>query len=461
MSQNKRRRSLRDSATRVRSFVAVCSVAACAALYLAIRESHHFSWWSTIGFGLLAFSAAQFPFSLTEGGLYDVSFVITIAALIASGPGEAAVATVFATLSIRETFHRPAIRNVFNASQLMLTAALGGLVYVWMGGHVGARLIGEPEQLLRHAFVPLLAATITNFFVNTSLVSEAIAISEKRNFVSVWRRGYSDLIGNYTAFALLGLLIGVLKIVVGWGSILFVLMPLLVARRAFQAAFTMQGAYDETVKGLVAAIEAKDPYTRGHAQRVSQLAEMSARAYGLSEERCRAIRYSALMHDIGKLGVWNKVLKKPGKLTPEEFEHMKDHPVLGVEIVSEIDLLQEAIDGVRHHHERMDGHGYPDGLVGEDIPLFARLIMVCDAFDSMTSTRVYRVAKTIEEAFAELRRCAGTQFDKASLDALEKAVARNGWQPVGREEPEHEPMELKGPTEMDKEPGDGSQAATV
>src|SRR5205814_169843 len=253
-----------------------------------------------------------------------------------------------------------------------------------------------------------------------------------------------------------------LKILLSWNSILFVLMPLLVARQAFQAAVTMQGAYGETVKGLVAAIEAKDPYTRGHAQRVSQLSEMSARAYGLSEDRCRSIRYSALMHDGGKFGVWNKLLKKPGKLTPEEFEHMKDHPVLGVEIVSEIYLLQEAIDGVRHHHERMDGHGYPGGLVGDQIPLFARLIMVCDAFDSMTSTRVYRVAKTVEEAFVELRRCAGTQFDEASLNAVEKAVSRNGWEPVGREELDGEPIELKQPpTEMEKGPTDGTQVASI
>jgi HD-GYP domain-containing protein (c-di-GMP phosphodiesterase class II) len=204
-------------------------------------------------------------------------------------------------------------------------------------------------------------------------------------------------------------------------------MPLLVARHAFQAAFTMQGAYDDTVNGLIKAIDAKDPYTKGHAHRVAELAEMTGRAYGLSEERVRALKYAAMMHDIGKLGVFSAVLQKSGKLTPDEYEHMKIHPIKGVEIVGEIDLLQEAIDGVRHHHERMDGLGYPDGLVGDQIPLFARLIMVADAFDSMTSTRTYRTAKTIEEAFAELRRCAGTQFDSRALAALELAIARNGW----------------------------------
>ena len=451
----------------VRAYVVTCAIGAFGSAFIALHQRPEISWTSVLGFGILSFAAAQFPLSLPTGSLYDISFLITIAALLANGPATSVVATVFATVAVREAFHRTPIRNLFNAAQLTLATSIGGIVYIHAGGLVGSSLISKVIEssggstLIAHVFIPLLAATLTIFVLNTVLVSGAIALSERQAFWAIWQRSYGDLLGTYAAFALLGLLIGILKILLSWNSILFVLMPLLVARRAFQAAFTMQGAYDETVKGLVAAIEAKDPYTRGHAQRVSQLAEMSARAYGLSEERCRAIRYSALMHDVGKLGVWNKVLKKPGKLTPEEFEHMKDHPILGVEIVSEIDLFQEAIDGVRHHHERMDGHGYPDGLVGDQIPLFARLIMVCDAFDSMTSTRVYRVAKTIEEAFAELRRCAGTQFDKASLDALEKAVARNGWEPVGREEPEEEPLGLKGPTEMDKGPGDGSQAATV
>ena len=449
----------------VRLYVVACTIVAAGASYVAITASQSFAWSAIGGFALLAFATAQFPIALSISALYDISFVITIAALLSSGPGTAVIATALAVPLFRGAIHRPLIRHVFNLAQLTTSAALCGVVYVQAGGWVGVRLVAHDSSsgFLPHVLLPLVAATLTIFIVNTTLVAGVIALSEGTGFVSLWRRSYGDLTGTHLAFALLGLLIAILRSTLGWGLVLFALMPLLVARHAFEAAFSMQGAYDETVKGLVAAIEAKDPYTRGHAQRVSQLSEMSARAYGLSEERCRAIRYSALMHDVGKLGVWNKVLKKPGKLTPEEFEHMKDHPVLGVEIVSEIDLLQEAIDGVRHHHERMDGQGYPDGLKGEDIPLFARLIMVCDAFDSMTSTRVYRVAKTIEEAFAELRRCAGTQFDEASLNALERAVTRHGWQPVGREEMDEQPVELQAEpapaAEMDKGPSDGSQAA--
>jgi HD-GYP domain-containing protein (c-di-GMP phosphodiesterase class II) len=226
-----------------------------------------------------------------------------------------------------------------------------------------------------------------------------------------------------------------LYLAMGPASVLFLLVPLLVARNTFQSAVEMEIAYEATVRSLIKAIEAKDPYTKGHAERVSRLSEMTARAYGLSSEECRVIRYIALMHDVGKLGVSTKILAKPGKLTDEEYEHMKQHPVRGYEIVSEIDFLRAAAEtAVRHHHERMDGRGYPDGLVGEAIPLIARIVMVCDAFDSMTSTRVYRKAKQIEDALAELNRCSGTQFDPVCIRALEKAIETEGWEAEPEEE---------------------------
>jgi HD-GYP domain-containing protein (c-di-GMP phosphodiesterase class II) len=125
-----------------------------------------------------------------------------------------------------------------------------------------------------------------------------------------------------------------------------------------------------------------------------------------------------------------RVLQKPGKLTSDEFEHMKVHPIRGSEIVADIELLRDMVDGVRHHHERMDGKGYPDGLSGENLSLAARMIMVCDAFDSMTSTRSYRRAMPLSAAFAELRRCQGTQFDEQMVNCLEAALLRYGWEPA-------------------------------
>jgi HD-GYP domain-containing protein (c-di-GMP phosphodiesterase class II) len=145
-------------------------------------------------------------------------------------------------------------------------------------------------------------------------------------------------------------------------------------------------------------------------------------------ERVEAIRYAGMLHDVGKLGVPTKVLQKTGKLTEEEYAAIQLHPMRGLDIVREIGFLDEALAGIMHHHERIDGRGYPMGLAGDEIPEFARVLAVADAFDSMTSTRSYRGARPVEEAIAELRKWAGTQFDPAFVDAFVAAIKREGWQ---------------------------------
>jgi len=206
--------------------------------------------------------------------------------------------------------------------------------------------------------------------------------------------------------------------------------PLLVARKAFANYTEERVAYDATVRALVQAVETKDYYTRGHSERVSLIAERIAREAGMREDRVEVVRYAGMLHDIGKLGVPTPVLQKQGKLNGPEFEAIKLHPARGYEMLCEIDFLHEALTGVYHHHERLDGRGYPLGLAGDEIPEFARVIMVADAFDSMTSTRSYRFAKTVDEAVAELRRCEGVQFDPRMVECLVAAVAKHGWEPT-------------------------------
>jgi putative nucleotidyltransferase with HDIG domain len=362
--------------------------------------------------------------------------VLTIAAIIVGGPAEAGIATAFGFLTLRNFHIRPIRRHVFNLGELAMAATLSGMAY--------EAIIDKPVTGAGHMFprvlLPVFGATAVQFLVTTGLVAVMVVLSYGGSLKRVWRAQFRRLLGGYVAFAVLGVVLAVLHFEIGQASVVFLLVPLLVARNAFQSAVEMEGAFEATVRSLIKAIEAKDPYTRGHAERVAKLSEMTARAYGLSGEQCRVIRYIALMHDVGKLGVSTAILAKPGKLTDEEYEHMKQHPVRGYEIVSEIDFLKEAAEtAVRHHHERMDGKGYPDGLVGDQIPVIARIVMVCDAFDSMTSTRVYRKAKGIEDAIAEIQRCAGTQFDPECLAALEKAIEREGWEaePEPREEEEH------------------------
>ncbi|MHC4064007.1 MAG: HD-GYP domain-containing protein [Planctomycetota bacterium] len=167
----------------------------------------------------------------------------------------------------------------------------------------------------------------------------------------------------------------------------------------------------DMVRSLISAIDQKDEYTSGHSTRVGQFARLLGQELGLDETALQMLEWSALLHDVGKIGIRDEVLKKPGKLTAEEFEHIKEHPVRSYHIVSEVPQLADALDGVLHHHEHWDGSGYPDGLAGEEIPLPARIIQVADVFDALTSTRSYRQAFDWTKALSILEEEAGKTVD--------------------------------------------------
>lgn len=186
----------------------------------------------------------------------------------------------------------------------------------------------------------------------------------------------------------------------------------------------LKAANLDSIKALAQALETKDVDTMGHSDRTVEYALAVAKGLGLSEVDQELFQYAAILHDIGKIGIPETILKKPGKLTPEEFEVMKQHPEFGAKIVQQIKFLGPVVPLVRADHERWDGKGYPDGLRGEKIPLGARVVAIVDAYDAMTSDRVYRKALGKESAISELRKSAGTQFDpqlvKLFLEILEK-----------------------------------------
>jgi putative nucleotidyltransferase with HDIG domain len=181
--------------------------------------------------------------------------------------------------------------------------------------------------------------------------------------------------------------------------------------------------YLSTISSLARTIEAKDPYTGGHTERVGEYALMLARELGFGEDELEAVEVGAIVHDIGKIGIPDRILLKPGRLDAEEFAEMRKHPEISSYILDGLDVPQVVVEMARHHHERFDGNGYPDGLAGEDIPLAARILTVADAFDAMTSDRPYRAALAVEEALAEVRRNAGTQFCPAVVAALDACFA--------------------------------------
>jgi putative nucleotidyltransferase with HDIG domain len=177
-----------------------------------------------------------------------------------------------------------------------------------------------------------------------------------------------------------------------------------------------------SIRMLAAAIDEKDPYTRGHSGRVAKYSIIIAQQLGLLSAELEKIRISALLHDVGKIGVDDRVLKKPGALTPEEYELMKQHPSKGANIMRPVAQLKEMLPGIELHHEHVDGHGYPHGLQGDEIPLMARIIAVADTLDAMTTNRPYQSAMDLEFAMNRIQSLANTKFDAAVVDALQRAV---------------------------------------
>jgi HD-GYP domain-containing protein (c-di-GMP phosphodiesterase class II) len=169
---------------------------------------------------------------------------------------------------------------------------------------------------------------------------------------------------------------------------------------------------------LTAAVDAKDPYTHGHSERVALLSKLTAERAGFDKAFCERVYISGLLHDVGKIGVPEAVLSKAGKLTDEEFEKIKLHPEIGARILGDVKQIQDVIPGVLHHHERYDGRGYPHKLAGEAIPLMGRIICLADCFDAMTSSRTYRKALPLEVALTEIRKNAGAQFDPKLTEAF-------------------------------------------
>lgn len=186
----------------------------------------------------------------------------------------------------------------------------------------------------------------------------------------------------------------------------------------------LRGNYFSTIQALAAAIDAKDPYTHGHSARVAEYAIAAAKELKMTMAQMELIQAAAYLHDVGKIGIPEPILTKPGKLTDEEYEIIKTHPEISARILSPVNFNGDVIPIVRGHHERYDGHGYPDHVKGPSIPFEARLLAVADSFDAMTSVRPYRPPRTVDDAKNELLRCAGSQFDRDIVEAFIKAVEK-------------------------------------
>ena len=377
-------------------------------------------------FSILSAVSETFLIPLPKVGAVSVSFAITFSAILLTDPLTAAIITSLGILfrcpyvdgkGRVNVLNTPFYKTVFNISQYIINAGIAGVIYV------------NFHEIFRFGFefynpiagtIALMAYLLFNSFFMAALMS---IILEER-LTAAWRNYLLGFI-NIILVSLLGIVLAFSYDSYDIGGILLFFIPLLLARYTFKLYLDMRKNYFETMNVLVRAIEANDPYTSGHSLRVSIYSEAIAKQLGLPQNKVDMIKSAALLHDIGKIGVDKNILNKNGKLEKEEFDSIKAHPEIGATIISDMSYLSNLSDIIKHHHERNDGKGYPDGLSHNSIPLETSILIIADSFDAMTTDRPYRHALSLEDALNEVKVNAGTQFNPDIVDdaiiALRKA----------------------------------------
>lgn len=356
-----------------------------------------------------------------------LAYPITIASVILCGP-TAGVFVGVVSILVAQFNQRPApIKAVFNISEASVTRVLSGWAYaitLWVSlalsgaAHGPLRELPDQSRTLLTSSLGLvvvavlfmiLVASITNGVLIAIVLRLAVGASLRESMGSWW---FPVVFAMDLVLALLGVAIAVAGQVGQYGLWVVVFAaPLFAARATVQHYAALLDGYPRALRALTRAIEAKDEYTKGHSERVATLATAFAEYIGLGPNQVEDVTYAALLHDLGKLATPAAVLGKPAKLTDSEYDEMKLHPERAVPIVERIPGTERYLGVIRHHHERIDGRGYPDGLEGDEIPFESKLLAVCDSYDAMTSSRPYRAGMSKEAALAEIERVAGTQLD--------------------------------------------------
>jgi HD-GYP domain-containing protein (c-di-GMP phosphodiesterase class II) len=311
---------------------------------------------------------------------------------------------------------KPFVKILFNTSKEILVLAITATVWHALGGR-------SSITTFTVAPIAVVGTAIAYTAVNSITVSVAVALSEGMPFGQVWSRIYGGTV-LYDIFA--SPIPALLAYLYTWrqlGGVALVALPLFVVRHIYIMNRRLEQGNRDLLGLMVKNIEARDPYTSGHSQRVAEYARLLAKEAGVSFRQIEQVVTAALLHDIGKtFSEFATLLQKDGALTPEERSLLQSHPVRSAELVHMISSLRGPVEkAVRHHHENYDGSGYPDGLTGEDIPLGARIIMVADTLDAMTTDRPYRKALSFERVVEEVKKYSGKQFDPRLADIVIKA----------------------------------------
>lgn len=395
---------------------------------------------------LLAVLAGRLGFTLYGETHLSITFIPVFAVAVLYGPAGVAIAGPIAAVNVHIPRRLLSLRPLFDIGNITISMTLAAITFEAMAG------LARDEIRPIMVAAALVAAAVA-YVVNAYLVSQVASLTTGRSLLEVWLEKGRWLFPYYVVFGLLGLAVALAYRALGvTGLLAFIAPPLMMHlsikqyvgrtaetvtalrrkneelekanRSTLEMAETLKETYDGTLEALVTALDARDRETKGHSTRVTVYALDIARYLGVQPDTPagESLKRAALLHDVGKIGVSDFILHKPGPLTPEEWVEMRRHPVIGYEMLKGVSFLAEPAEIVHHHHERYDGKGYPRGLARDEIPLGARIFAVADTFDAMTSDRPYRRALPWEAAHDEIVRHGGSQFDPRVVEAFLEAL---------------------------------------
>jgi putative nucleotidyltransferase with HDIG domain len=373
---------------------------------------------------LLALFASALPVRMPRGTVVGVSIAPVVAAMALGGPAAAGWVAALGTTELRELRGRvPWYGTLANHAGIALPAIMGGFVAEAITGssmEPGPGLLGT------------LAGASVIFAANVATTASLVAMRSGQSFRVVAVGDAKGFAANLIALVPLAWLMAEIYKVAWWAALLFAL-PLYSTRMAYRRFMEMREMFTQTIGALAEAVDKRDPFTATHSQRVKQIAVDIGRVMRVGEAELEALEWGGLLHDVGKIGVPDNVLLKQDRLTRDERMVMNAHPVLGAQIIAPVTKLAPELPIIRHHHEWYNGSGYPDRLIGDEIPKLARILHVADAFEAMTAARPYRMTPlTAEQALAELRKFAGIQFDPVVVDAFVRTSWVDGVPDAGR-----------------------------
>jgi putative nucleotidyltransferase with HDIG domain len=370
--------------------------------------------------------AGALPVRMPRGTIVTVAIAPIIAAMVLGGPVAAGWVALIGTTDSRELRGRiPFLGTLANHAGIALPALAGGLVIEPFRGPFGPWVESLAITMAGAAvvFFSNVAATAIVVSLRTGQSARIIAVGDARGFAA----------NLFALTPLSWLMAQIYHLPGGWWATLLFALPLYSTRIAHHRYVEMREMFTQTIGALAGAVDKRDPYTSKHSHRVKAIAVDIGREMSVNEAELEALEWGGLLHDVGKIGVPDSVLLKQERLTREERMVMNAHPVLGAEIIAPVTKLAPELPIIRHHHEWYNGSGYPDRLIGDEIPKLARILHVADAFEAMTAQRPYRMTPlTPEQALTELRKFAGIQFDPAVVDAFVRTSWVDGVSDPGR-----------------------------